>query len=329
MRTTTEVEMKRDIPSIGEVDLWWLYASDLNEVERARCWAWMTPEEHTQQQRFLRSEDQRMYLATRGLVRSALSTYADIQPKEWRFTTDTHGRPWISGPRLQPTWIFNVSHSRDLVVCAITSHGDLGVDVEGIDARRDILGIAKRFFVPEEYTALLGLSERNQQEQLFSAFWTLKEAYMKARGMGFAIEPQWLHISMQPALSMSFDRKVSDHPNRWAFSLGQLHTGHSLALAVSWGSTAPIPPEQIPANAPNTPDIEPTSLFAHLPDAERAPPASRDQRALPASRDLGYHLAAHSAARGLQVRLLHGREAIRAQSSAYTTPAKTPVTPSP
>jgi len=113
---------------------------------------------------------------------------------------------------------------------------------------------------------------------------------------------------------------VSDHPYRWAFSLGQLHTGHSLALAVSWGSTAPIPPERIPANAPNAPDIEPTSIFAHPPDAEST---------LPPLRDLGYRLVAHSAAKGLQVRLLHGREAIHAQPSVHTTPAKTPVTPSP
>lgn len=314
--------MKREIPHIGEVDIWWLYASDLNEAERAHCWASMTDEERTQQQRFLRPEDQRMYLATRGLVRSALSTYTEIQPKDWRFTTDAHGRPWISGPTLQPTWIFNVSHSRDLVVCAITSQGDLGVDVEGIDHRRDLLGIAKRFFAPEEYAALLALTQRGAQEQLFSAFWTLKEAYMKARGMGFAIEPQWMHISMHPQLSLSFDNNLSDNPNRWAFCLGRLPTDHSLALAVSWGKTHPIPHQQITAETPNAPHIESTAKSnapyiestaeSNAPHIESTAiskaPNQEMHNDLALSRDVGYRLVAHTATQGLRIRFLHGRE---------------------
>lgn len=246
----------RRYPGIGEIDVWWSRASGLDESQKERALSWMSEEERTQHQRFLRDEDRLLYLATRGLVRGALSCYEDISPHLWSFSTDEHGRPWIAGPVVRPSLIFNISHSQDLVVFAVSAGGALGVDVEGSDRRRDILGIAKRFFAEREYKAIRSAPTQEEQEALFSSFWTLKEAYMKARGLGFALEPQWMDFAFAPQLSVVFDEDVADVPKRWALLTGRLSSSHTFSLAASWGDTAPLPTKESPRHAANVTDTK-------------------------------------------------------------------------
>ena len=94
--------------------------------------------------------------------------------------TTTHGKPYLPE---HPEIHFNLSHSGTVAVCTV-SDVDCGVDVEKIDAPHEMMGIANRFFSLLEYNALL--MSPNPAEA-FCRLWTLRESYVKMRGLGFDI----------------------------------------------------------------------------------------------------------------------------------------------
>lgn len=82
--------------------------------------------------------------------------------------------------------LFNISHTHSLIVLGVTRDRELGVDVENVSARRVSIDIADRFFAPEEVAALATIATDQQQYRFFE-YWTFKESYIKARGMGLSI----------------------------------------------------------------------------------------------------------------------------------------------
>lgn len=91
-----------------------------------------------------------------------------------------HGKPYLP---CHPDIHFNLSHSAAVVVCTV-SDTECGVDIEKIDAPHNMMGIANRFFSLPEYNAML-LSQN--PKEAFCRLWTLRESYVKMRGMGFDI----------------------------------------------------------------------------------------------------------------------------------------------
>lgn len=79
---------------------------------------------------------------------------------------------------------FNLSHSGEYVVLAVSDQA-VGVDIEY--KKKNALGIAKRFFCPEEYEIILAADGEKAQEQLFLEYWTMKEAYVKYSGKGLEL----------------------------------------------------------------------------------------------------------------------------------------------
>jgi 4'-phosphopantetheinyl transferase len=113
------------------------------------------------------------------MIRGVLSTYRPVAPEDWRFVSGSHGRPELDpdcGLR------FSAAHTRGLTVVGVCDDGEVGVDVERLD-RRARPGLAGRWFAPEEVAALDDLAEP-QRARRFLELWTLKEAYVKARGLG-------------------------------------------------------------------------------------------------------------------------------------------------
>jgi 4'-phosphopantetheinyl transferase len=111
--------------------------------------------------------------------RSVLSRYAQVAPADWQFAVSEHGKPHVTGATAAPQ--FNLSHSRDWLACAVASCAPLGVDLEYCDARREVMKLARRFFCPEEVSALEACQAAVQRD-CFYDLWTLKEAAVKARG---------------------------------------------------------------------------------------------------------------------------------------------------
>src|SRR5262249_34435137 len=139
-----------------------------------------------QRDRFHFPSGRRDYLVTRALVRLALSRYAAVPPERWRFTKGRYGRPEIAEPLITPRLRFNVSHTVGMVACLITVERDVGVDVETTARAGRPLEIADRYFSPAESRTLRRLPGAEQRDRFFE-YWTLKESFIKAMGVGISM----------------------------------------------------------------------------------------------------------------------------------------------
>src|SRR5450830_558430 len=88
----------------------------------------LTDDEQLQEKRFHFERDQRRYLVTRALVRTVLSRYAPITPKQWSFSTNAYGKPIIANDKSTAKKLsFNISHTQGLIVLGVTKTIALGV----------------------------------------------------------------------------------------------------------------------------------------------------------------------------------------------------------
>lgn len=200
-----------------------------------RYLALLDPEERRRHRRLRGEPARREFLVAHALARLALSRYAAVAPREWIFATGEHGRPEISGPEGAPPLRFNLSHTRGLVACAVTREAQIGVDVESGARRGRLLKVAERFFGESELRALRALAPE-QQKRRFLEYWTLKEAYLKARGSGISLPLRGFQFEIHEGrreIRVAFDPElVRDEPERWQFSLQHPTDSHTLAVAI-------------------------------------------------------------------------------------------------
>lgn len=195
--------------------------------------ALMSAGEHERMARFVFDRDRRAFLLTRALVRTMLSRYAPIAPEDWRFIANVHGRPEIlERPDGVPDLRFNISHTTGLIACAVTIGREVGVDVEHI-GRRLTHDVAGRHFAPAEVADLEKLPVE-QQQKVFFDYWTLKESYIKARGLGLALPLGDFAFRLNPpnAPVIIFEPALQDDPSTWQFLQAWPTPQHRLALAV-------------------------------------------------------------------------------------------------
>lgn len=122
-------------------------------------------------------------IASRGVLRSILGRYLNCDPKVIEFQYGTHGKPRVNVSSL-PNLEFNLSHSEDLIICAIALQ-PIGIDVEFFREMTHRDQLIKRYFSVQEQATLNALSAE-AQHQAFFYYWTAKEAMLKAVGLGIS-----------------------------------------------------------------------------------------------------------------------------------------------
>ena len=195
--------------------------------------ALLSEDEHERMARLVFDRDQRAFVITRAHVRTMLSRYAAVAPTDWRFVENVHGRPEIlDRPAGTPDLRFNISHTDGLIACAVTIGREVGVDVEHI-GRHLTHDIAGRFFAPDEVADLRRLP-LDDQERVFFDYWTLKEAYIKARGFGLALPLGEFAFKLNPPgpPAITFLPSLDDDPSTWQFMQDWPTPQHRLGLAV-------------------------------------------------------------------------------------------------
>jgi 4'-phosphopantetheinyl transferase len=197
--------------------------------------ALLSGEERRKCARFVFDKDRHSCLVTRALVRTVLSRYAPVPPERWRFTLNEYGRPAIDEPREERSLRFNLSHTEGLVVCLVARRREVGVDVENRMRSGELLDVADRFFSPSEVAALRALPREEQLDRFFF-YWTLKESYIKARGMGLAIPLSQFSFELDSArergIRIRFDPELKDDPARWDFSALSYGRRHAIASSL-------------------------------------------------------------------------------------------------
>lgn len=218
----------------GRIDVWLIRLDSPFYRQAAGFEDLLDPWELERYRRFRNEKAALQHLMGRVLVRTTLSRYVDVPPAAWRFVVNAFGCPSIATPS-GTGLTFNLSHTAGLVACAVTRGMDVGVDVERVRRHADIEKLARHSFAPAETASILAAPSEERHE-LFFAYWTLKESYIKARGMGLALPLDGFAFDIsQPSPRVSFTEKCPDDPGRWAFFRERPTLEHRLALAVSGG----------------------------------------------------------------------------------------------
>lgn len=243
----------RIIPlSASEIHLWFAFYNEINHEPLLSAYRDLLNEaEKEQEPRFYFARDRRRYLVTRALVRTVLSRYAPIQPKEWIFSANAYGRPEIVNVQAKnECWSFNISHTHSLIVLGMTRDRALGVDVENFSARHAAIEIADHYFAPFEVAALSATQPLQQQYRFFE-YWTFKESYIKARGMGLSLplDKFNFHYPDDHSVEIGIAPELADDPGRWQFWQLQPRPGYLVAICaerICAGSPSLIFRETVP-----------------------------------------------------------------------------------
>ncbi len=223
--------------------IWLLWPDEAHTPELQPCYqALLDSTEHHHYQHLQRPAAQHSYLLTRVLVRTMLSHYHPLPPSAWRFQPGPQGRPEIVNPQAQGLR-FNVSHTQGLMACAVADHGEIGIDVESVQRKHDVLAIAQRFFSAHEYAALRD-SPIEQRQEAFIAHWTVKEAYLKARGLGLSggLRQFSVVFTSGQAIRLQLTDSLHDTAERWVLWRASPDDHHRLAVCVEHTDTAAVPP---------------------------------------------------------------------------------------
>ena len=191
----------------------------------------LSPQELQNESRFHFAKDRLRYLLTRALTRTVLSRYTALAPERLSFTYNAFGKPTLSPDVAGSGQLsFNISHTQSLIVLAVTHGGVLGVDVENIGSRNAPWEIADCCLSAEETSDVHALPPGIRNKRFFQ-HWTLKESYIKARGMGLSIPlDHFGFVFASDSVTLKIYQQLNDAASNWKFWQCLLFNDYLLAV---------------------------------------------------------------------------------------------------
>jgi 4'-phosphopantetheinyl transferase len=190
----------------------------------------LSKDEKARADRFAFEKDRIQFVAGRGTLRKILGRYLDESPERLGFEIGSFGKPNLSNGN---GWLrFNISHSRGMAVIAVALNREVGIDLEFVDQKFDVQGVAPSVFSEEEVNSLRSLLPDRQVDAFFTG-WTRKEALLKAMGDGLSSseEFQGIHIFI-PDLNTSYKSFKNDRCTEWALTSFRVDDDFKAAIAV-------------------------------------------------------------------------------------------------
>lgn len=191
----------------------------------------LSEDERVRAERFYFERDRKHFTVARGVLRTILGRYLNIEPKQLKFSYGFRGKPALDNTQADSRLQFNLSHSHGLALYAVTRDRQIGIDLEQIRPTSDLEKLAKRFFSSREHAEICSLAPNQKQEAFFNA-WTRKEAYLKATGEGLA-QLEQIEVSLvpgEPAALLNIQQD-SQAAARWSLQSLIPATGYVAALA--------------------------------------------------------------------------------------------------
>jgi 4'-phosphopantetheinyl transferase len=157
------------------------------DLEEFFEWSVLSAEERARASRFIRARDGRRFMICRGSLRLILGQLTNTSPRDVAFRFGNGGKPELArGPRDDgPLLRFNVTHSEDLALIAVSLDVEVGVDLERLRTISEAARIVESYFTPAEQAQFATLEEP-ARASAFLRGWTRKEAILKAKGVGLA-----------------------------------------------------------------------------------------------------------------------------------------------
>jgi 4'-phosphopantetheinyl transferase len=220
--------------SAREVHVWRARLSS-STADLSKLRGSLSSEERERADRFRSEHDRARFVLGRIVARSVLGHCLQRPARDVQLTSDNSGKPVVASPS-EALLHFNISHSGDHVLLALARDRRVGVDVEQVREAKDLNEIAARCFSKAEYFRLQTIPERMRTESFYRC-WTLKEAYLKARGEGFRLSLDSFDVAFLPGemprlLETRFDPVDA---TRWCFRELHLGSAYLAALATEAG----------------------------------------------------------------------------------------------
>ncbi|UFS70037.1 4'-phosphopantetheinyl transferase superfamily protein [Geomonas sp. RF6] len=222
--------MKSAPPEPGAVHLWrGNLAADASAIATFR--QHLSPDEDLRAARLIDQEKRRRFIAGRGIVREVLSSYLGIHPRSLRLDVTAHGKPFLSDAATDLR--FNTSHSGDLILTAVTTGREVGVDLELVRQDLDFAPMARSFFSASEQRDLFTLPPSEQLDAFYRC-WTRKEAYLKGTGSGFSQRCDLFDVTLLPGFPAALvsHRTAPEEASTWRLADLSVPPGYCAALAV-------------------------------------------------------------------------------------------------
>lgn len=222
----------------NEAHVWLAYPEKLSDSKLQSFFLEILSEDEIEKyDRFHLPADRHLYLVSHALTRIVLSNYLDLDPGEWNFICNEFGRPEIHSSFGFPSLRFNLSHTQGLVSCLVVLSIDAGVDIENHTRFNGLDTLPQDVFSSSEFSCLNGLPEEEKKDRFFT-YWTLKEAFLKGRGLGLAFPLNQIsfHLKIGETISVSFDPDFQGNALDWQFAHFRPTSSHSLAVALCRGN---------------------------------------------------------------------------------------------
>lgn len=237
MRTDSCSILKTSLPQ-HRVEIW---CADFDETATAESlngyFSELTPDEISYALQCV-AKRRAEFVVSRRTLRKLLSHYfPSVSPRHWVFGANEFGKPMVIGPISIGTFQFNVSHSEGKVALAFGSAESLGVDLEYQGRSVTSLAeIARSHFAKEEI-AELNCHFGDDFQRRFFQYWTLKEAFIKAIGMGLSLDLGAFAMRIEglksiESIDVSLAAEIERFGKNWHFQLRTPAPNFHLALAI-------------------------------------------------------------------------------------------------
>lgn len=194
-------------------------------------WSTLEADETDRANRFHFDKHRRAFVVGRGFLRDVLSRYLHAKPESLRFSYGAYGKPSLAGEYKNTRLRFNMSHSHNLALLAITEDNQIGVDVEYMRVDFATTDIAQRFFSRAEVATFNTLAEEERVAAFFRC-WTRKEAFIKATGKGLSQSLDGFDVTVAPGVAAELLRVDQEDAARWFLTDIDAGREYAAALAV-------------------------------------------------------------------------------------------------
>lgn len=181
-------------PAVDELHLWRasLAPGDARVAELART---LSDDERARAERFAAPDDRRRFVAARGTLRELLGRYVDRPPASVAFAYGPAGKPELDGDPNGPDLRFNLAHSGEVAMFAVTIGRRVGVDVEALRPLAHLSELSRLVFSDREREELWAQPASRRRRSFFDG-WVRKEAVLKALGHGLSAGLQATEVSL-------------------------------------------------------------------------------------------------------------------------------------
>ncbi|HPZ09763.1 MAG TPA: 4'-phosphopantetheinyl transferase superfamily protein [Candidatus Eremiobacteraeota bacterium] len=215
---------------INEVHIW-IASLKIEKSSKDDLLKLLSEDELKRAEKFYFQKDRNHFIACRGILRTILGNYLEIDPRKITFSYNFYGKPSLNLPEKQLS--FNLSNSHGMALYGLTWNREIGIDIEYIPEDFNWEEIVKNFFSKREIKDLYKVPLHMRKRAFFNC-WTRKEAYIKARGKGLSIPLHSFDVSLipgEPAKLLEV-RGEGEEKSRWHLKEIIIDSDYTSALAV-------------------------------------------------------------------------------------------------